>query len=87
MALELNRELQPYLKKARERVAELVQQVNDRKQEIRNLKEELKQVRNELQVTKDALVAANTDTLHPTLLMIEGDPTDWGKKEEDSQPY
>ncbi|GAB1317138.1 hypothetical protein MFIFM68171_07348 [Madurella fahalii] len=87
VALELQRELQPYLKKARDRVCELVQEVNKLRQQIRDLKAELKQVREELKATKDTLLAANTNTLHPTLLMIDGDPAEWHKKDEDTQPY
>ncbi|KAH6843224.1 hypothetical protein B0I37DRAFT_214805 [Chaetomium sp. MPI-CAGE-AT-0009] len=87
VALELQRELQPYLKKAKERVCELVQEVNKLKQQIRDLKGELKQVRDELKAAKDALVAANTNTLHPTLLMIDTDPAEWYKKDEDVLPY
>lgn len=87
VALELQRELQPYLKKAKDRVGELVQEVNKLKQTIRDLRVEIKQLREELKAAKDALVVANTNTLHPTLLMIDGDPAEWSKKEEDIQPY
>ncbi|KAH6641230.1 hypothetical protein F5144DRAFT_125641 [Chaetomium tenue] len=87
VALELHRELQPYLKKAKDRVCELVHEVNKLKQTVRDLKLEITVLREELRVTKEALVTANTNTLHPALLLIEGDPYDWCKKEEDIQPY
>jgi hypothetical protein len=87
VALELQRELQPFLKKAKDRVCDLVKEVNTLKQQIRDLKAELKQVREELRVTKETLLAANTNALHPALLMIDGDPSDWSKKDEDTQPY
>ncbi|KAK3291343.1 uncharacterized protein B0H64DRAFT_446571 [Chaetomium fimeti] len=87
VALELKRELEPHLKKAKDRVCALVQEVNNLRQQIRDLKTELKQVKDELKAAKDALLAANTSTLHPTLLMIDDDPAEWHKKDEDTQPY
>ncbi|KAK0647018.1 hypothetical protein B0T16DRAFT_391341 [Cercophora newfieldiana] len=87
VAAELQRELRPYLEKARARVHGLVEEVNKLKQQIRDLKAELKQVKDELAQTKEALEKANSTALHPALLLIDGDPAEWSKKDEITLPF
>ncbi|KAK0734068.1 hypothetical protein B0T26DRAFT_51088 [Lasiosphaeria miniovina] len=87
VAVELRSELEPFLKKARERVCELIREANGLKKSLREVKEELRIAREELRLTKDALIVANTKNLHPALLLLEEDPNEWCKAEVDTEPY
>jgi len=87
VAVELRSELEPFLKKARERVCELIREANALKKNLREVKKELRLAREELRVTKEALIVANTKSLHPALLLLEEDPLEWCKADVDSEPY
>ncbi|KAK0702417.1 hypothetical protein B0H67DRAFT_595632 [Lasiosphaeris hirsuta] len=87
VAVELRTELEPFLKKARERVCELVRETNALKKDLREVKEDLRIAREELRITKEALIDANSKNLHPALLLLQEDPLEWCKAEVDTTPY
>ncbi|KAK4461463.1 hypothetical protein QBC42DRAFT_252434 [Cladorrhinum samala] len=70
VASQLREELIPFIKKARARVAGLI--------------EIIQQLRKEIRIARDALITANKDDLYPSIQALEefGDPTYWKLDEE-----
>lgn len=87
VAVELRSELEPFLKKARDRVGELIREANQLKKSLREVKEELRLAKEELRLAKEALIVSNTKNLHPALLMLEEDPAEWCKTDVDNEPF
>lgn len=87
VAVELRSELEPFLKKARERVCELIKESNMLKKTLREVKEELRIAKEELRMAKEQLVTTNTKDLHTALMLLEENPLDWCKTEVDNDPF
>lgn len=70
IAREIKEEFEPFVKKARARVNELILIIKDLRAEIR--------------AARDTLRTTNKDDLYPSLMVIEesGDPRFWAKGEE-----
>ncbi|KAK3988896.1 hypothetical protein QBC44DRAFT_397117 [Cladorrhinum sp. PSN332] len=70
LAYQIREEVVPFVKKARARVNQLI--------------EIIQQLRKEIRIARDALIVTNKDDLYPSLMAMEesGDPLYWRQDEE-----